>query len=218
MRRMIPLFLTALVCAAALSGCGGGARDQADTEAAIPPTAEAETESEAEAATAGMTFRQAEAEAAEKHTAKSTPDPNALEEYIAEGVGAFYLPAGFEMVCQQTEDPLPMHSATFTKGAVTIYASRFGPDAYEAAGVPMPADLEDFSGRDGVRKDLPEDAQFATDELGNFYVDWIDSDGLTVYYVLKSGQQSYGSVVGYAPAGDEAVGLIPLWLSKAALD
>lgn len=210
MRRMIPLFLTALVCAAVLSGCGGVEPETQTDAEAVPPTAET--------AEAGMTFRQAEAEAAAKHTTNQTPDPNALQEYVAEGVGTFYLPAGFEMVCQQTEAPLPMHSVTFTRGGVTVTASRFGPEAYEAAGVPMPADLEDFSTRDGVRKDVPEDAVFTQDELGNLYVDWIDSDGFTVYYVLKAGPQSYGAVVGYAPAGDEAVGLIPLWLSKATLD
>ena len=214
MKRTILLLLCVVLPAALLTGCGGTepeaqTQTQTDTEA-VPPTAEP--------GASGMTFRQAEAEAAAKHTVNQTPDPNALQEYVAEGVGTFYLPAGFEMVCQQTEDPLPMHSATFTRGGVTVTASRFGPEAFQVAGVSMPADLESFSAWDQVRKDVPEDARFAQDELGNLYVDWIDSDGLTVYYVLKAGSQSYGAVVGYAPAGDEAVGLIPLWLSKAALD
>lgn len=214
MKRTILLLLCVVLPAALLTGCGGTepeTQTQAQTDMeAVPPTAEP--------GASGMTFRQAEAEAAAKHTVNQTPDPNALQEYVAEGVGTFYLPADFEMVCQQTEDPLPMRSVTFAKGNVTVTASQFGPEAFQAAGVSIPADLESFSAWDQIRKDVPEDAVFTQDELGNLYVDWIDSDGLTVYYVLKAGSQSYGAVVGYAPAGDEAVGLIPLWLSKATLD
>lgn len=195
------ILLSLLLCLAAglLSGCGGSG----DAETASDPASDA-----------GPAVRTSAADPAET----ALPTPEALQEYAAEGVGTFWLPEGFDLVCQQTQDPLPMHSATFTRGDVTVYASRFGTDAYEAAGVPMPADLTDFSTRDGVRKDIPEDAQFATDDLGNMYVDWIDSDGLTVYYVLKSGDQSYGSVIGYCPEDDPAVSQIPLWISKAVLD
>lgn len=48
-----------------------------------------------------------------------------------------------------------MSYAQLPKGDMIVAASRFGADAYEAAGGSMPADLEEYSQRDGVRQSLP---------------------------------------------------------------
>ena len=68
-----------------------------------------------------------------------------LVDYTVEGVGTFRLPEGFEMETGSTTDPLPTNYVVFEKDGVTISCSRFGKDAYEASGVPLPADVEEYS-------------------------------------------------------------------------
>ena len=68
-----------------------------------------------------------------------------LVDYTVEGVGTFRLPEGFEMETGSTTEPLPTNYVVFEKDGVTISCSRFGKDAYEAAGVPLPADVEEYS-------------------------------------------------------------------------
>lgn len=78
-----------------------------------------------------------------------------LVDYTVEGVGTFRLPEGFEMETGSTTRPLPTNYVVFEKDGVTISCSRFGKDAYEAAGVPLPADVEEYSTRSGVQNAVP---------------------------------------------------------------
>ncbi len=206
MKRMISVFLSVCLLAALLCGCGSGGGEKA----APSPAAAEESDPQ------GMTFRQAAPTPTREPSA--TPDPDALQEYAADGVGTFWLPAGFDMALAESSDPLPASGVTFTRSGVTVYAERIGYDDFRDAGETVPADLESFAASGPVRQDVPEDVSFETDEFGSLFADWIDSDGMTVYYVLKAGTDSYGVAVGRAPAGDAAVGEIPLWLSKAAIN
>ncbi len=209
MRRLISILLFVWLCAALLCGCG---RDGGEDMASGPSVSTAEEDA---SAPAGMTFRQAAPTPTREATA--TPDPEALQEYAVEGVGLFWLPAGFDMAVEALSDPIPARSVTFTKENVTIRAVLYGADSFQAAGESMPAALEDFAAWDMVRRDMPEAAAFNTDEFGDLFADWIESDGLTVYYVPKAGTDSYAVLAGYAPEGDEAVAQIPLWFSKVTL-
>lgn len=152
----------------------------------------------------------------ETKAAGETEATDALQSYQIEGVGTFYLPEGFQSESGFLEEPLPMSYAQLTKGDMIVAASRFGADAYEAAGVSMPADLEEYSQRDGVRQGLPEEAEFAEDDYGNLYVQYVQ-DGTTVYLVLKKGAESYGSITIYCPEGEESADFA-LWASKFELE
>ena len=79
-----------------------------------------------------------------------------LVEYAVEGLGTFTLPEGFTQEAGEIAEPLPTTYATFEKDGYYIQANRFGTDAYEMAGVPLPADLEDYSTRSGVQDSVPE--------------------------------------------------------------
>lgn len=139
-----------------------------------------------------------------------------LKEYTATSVGTFYMPDGFSLETGKEEEPLPMTWATLTKDSVTVSASRFGKEAYEMAGLELPADLKEYSQRAGVRQNLPENAEFAEDNYGNFYVQYTQ-DGTFYYQVLKKGNESYGAIIYECPEGEEA-GDYALWLSKFVLE
>lgn len=140
----------------------------------------------------------------------------ALTEYKVEGLGTFYLPEGFLLESGRDEEPLPRNWAQLTSGSVTVVAARFGKDAYEASGVGLPADLEEYSQRAGVRQGIPEDAEFAEDSYGNLYVQFT-RDGQTVYQVLKKGTESYGAISIYCPEGEESEEFA-LWASRFVLE
>lgn len=139
-----------------------------------------------------------------------------LQEYQVEGVGIFYLPEGFTTDSGKLEEPLPMAYAELSNGSVTVYACRFGTDAYEAAGVPVPADLKEYSQRDGVKQGLPEGTEFAEDAYGSLFVEYT-ADGSYIYNVLKKGADSYGNVIISCPEGEESAEFA-LWASKAELE
>lgn len=139
-----------------------------------------------------------------------------LQEYEAEGVGVFYLPEGFTVESGVSEEGLPMNFAVLTKDSITISASRFGADAYEAAGVPLPADLEEYSQRDGVKQGLPEGAEFEEDDYGNLYVEYVQ-DGNVYYNVLKQGTESFGAFLLICPEGEKPEDAA-LWASKMILE
>ena len=199
MRRRSLLLLTAgSLCAMAMCVCGGPAAGISLTAAA----AEAETEAETEA----------------KPTAEELAELG-LEEFVIENIGTIYLPEDFEAESGFDDSYLPMYYANFTRGDVLIYVTRFGPEAYEKAGVPLPADLEEYSQRAGVRQGLPEDAEFDTDEYGNMYVQFVDDDGTVNYNVLKAGTDAYGGATAYYPEDtEEEIGDIPFWLSLIELE
>ena len=144
-------------------------------------------------------------------------DAEGLRRYDAEGVGVLYLPDGWEMEVASREEPLPQTLADLSCGELHITFIRNGLDAYEAAGVPLPADVEEYSQRDGVRKDLPEGAEFAYDDFGNFYAEYTQ-DGTVTYNVLKQGEESMGNVFLTWPEGTEVPEDICLWLSLATLE
>lgn len=139
-----------------------------------------------------------------------------LQEYEVEGIGTFYLPEGFTVESGIDEEGLPMHWAVLSKDSVRVSAGRFGTDAYEAAGVSLPANLEEYSQRDGVKQGLPEGAEFAKDDYGNLYVEYVQ-DGNVYYNVLKQGTESFGSFMVICPEGEPEADAA-LWASKMILE
>ena len=153
--------------------------------------------------------------------APSAPPTDAgevLTEYVAEGVGTFQLPEGFSMETGSVTDPLPMTYVTFEKDGWTVYAGRFGADAYEAAGVSLPADVEDYSTRSGVQNDIPEGTTFSYDDQGNYAAQFTDEDGNSCYYVLLQGTDSFGSLIITAPADSFDAATAALWAGGTQLD
>lgn len=146
---------------------------------------------------------------------EDTGTSEALVKYTVEDVGTFYLPEGFETDSGSESEPLPMTWAQLTSGSILVSASRFGTDAYEAAGVELPSDLKDYSQRAGVRQNLPEDVEFAEDSYGNLFVQYTE-DGNTIYMVLKQGAESYGTIHIICPEGEEQDDFA-LWASKFSL-
>ena len=106
----------------ALSACGNPGADAENSGGTEEPT---QTEEPAQA---------------EEPTQQET-----LVEYAVEGLGTFTLPEGFTQEAGEIAEPLPTTYATFEKDGYYIQANRFGTDAYEMAGVPLPTDLEDYS-------------------------------------------------------------------------
>ena len=142
----------------------------------------------------------------------------ALTAYTAEGVGSFQLPEGFSMETGSIAEPLPMTYVNLEKDGWTVYAGRFGADAYEAAGVPLPADVEEYSTRSGVQDDVPEGTAFAYDDQGNYAAQFTTEDGSTCYYVLLQGADSFGTLIITAPADVFDAATAALWASGAQLD
>lgn len=139
-----------------------------------------------------------------------------LQRYDAENVGAFYLPEGFEMEVNTIEEPFIHYSADLDNGEIHIGGFRTDAEGYEQAGVPLPADVEEYSQRDGVRRTLPEGAAFDYDEYGNFFVEYTQ-DGTVNYNVLKQGEESFGNIVLSYPEGTEVPEDVYLWLSLATI-
>lgn len=150
-------------------------------------------------------------------TEEST-QPETLVEYAVEGLGTFQLPEGFSVDSGEIAEPLPNHYATFEKDGYYIQANRFGTDAYEMAGVPLPADLEDYSTRSGVQNSVPEGTVFDYDTYGNYAAQFIQEDGQLCYYVLLQGSESFGSI--YLTASEELFDpeTVALWLSGSVLE
>ena len=144
-------------------------------------------------------------------------DQEALVEYTVEGLGTFLLPEGFTVESGEITEPLPSQYATFTKDDYYIQANRMGPDAYEAAGVPLPADLEEYSTRSGVKNSVPEGTQFAYDDQGNYFAQFTQEDGLICYYVLLKGTDAYGAIFLTAPEDAFDAQTAALWLSGSQL-
>lgn len=141
-----------------------------------------------------------------------------LVEYAVEGLGTFQLPEGFSVDSGEITEPLPNHYAIFEKDGYYIQANRFGTDAYEMAGVPLPADLEDYASRSGVRNSVPEGTVFDYDEYGNYAAQFTQEDGQLCYYVLLQGSESFGSI--YLTASEALFDpeTVALWLSGSVLE
>lgn len=140
-----------------------------------------------------------------------------LVEYTIEGLGTFLLPDGFTMESGEITEPLPAKYATFTKDDYYIQANRMGMDAYEAAGVSLPADLEEYSTRSGVQNSVPDGTQFAYDDLGNYFAQFTQDDGQICYYVLLKGTDAYGAILLTAPEDIFDAQTAALWLSGSQL-
>ena len=138
--------------------------------------------------------------------------------YTVEGLGTFQLPEGFTMDSGEITEPLPNRYATFQKDSYYIQANRFGTDAYEMAGVALPADLEDYSTRSGVQNSVPEGTVFDYDEYGNYAAQFTQEDGQLCYYVLLQGEESFGSIFLTAPEDQFDKETVALWLSGSQLE
>lgn len=141
-----------------------------------------------------------------------------LVAYTVEGLGTFQLPEGFTMDSGEITEPLPNRYATFQKDSYYIQANRFGTDAYEMAGVALPADLEDYSTRSGVQNSVPEGTVFDYDEYGNYAAQFTQEDGQLCYYVLLQGEESFGSIFLTAPEEQFDKETVALWLSGSQLE
>ena len=115
-------------------------------------------------------------------------------------------------------EPLPTTYATFEKDGYYIQANRFGTDAYEMAGVPLPTDLEDYSTRSGVQDSVPEGTVFDYDDYGNYAAQFIQEDGQLCYYVLLQGEESFGSIYLTAPKDQFDADTVAQWLSGSVLE
>ncbi len=100
---------------------------------------------------------------------------------------------------------LPMTRAGLNAGSVEYWVNSFGPEAYEAAGVTMPADIEEFSQRPGCQAMLEDGKDWTYDREGNLYVEYTrhDDNGkpFTEYNVLKQGQNCFGVISILYPTG-----------------
>lgn len=183
----------------ALSACGGGSAETKET---------AETETTETSQDTGVSIQEDDAAGEEE----------ALVEYTAEGLGTFQLPEGFTMDSGEITEPLPCRYATFEKDGYYIQANRFGTDAYEMAGVPLPADLEDYSTRSGVQNSVPEGTVFGYDEYGNYAAQFTQEDGQICYFVLLQGEESFGNIFLTAPEDQFDADTAALWLSGSRLE
>lgn len=145
-------------------------------------------------------------------------EEEALVEYTVEGLGTFQLPEGFTMDSGEITEPLPNRYAIFQKDGYYIQANRFGTDAYEMAGVPLPADLEDYSTRSGVQNTVPAGTVFDYDEYGNYAAQFTQEDGQLCYYVLLQGEESFGSIFLTAPEDQFDTDTAAQWLSGSQLE
>ena len=183
----------------ALTACGG---ESAETEQ------KAETNTTETSENTGTSVQEDDA-AGEEET---------LVAYTGEGLGTFQLPEGFTMDSGEITEPLPNRYATFQKDSYYIQANRFGTDAYEMAGVALPADLEDYSTRSGVQNSVPEGTVFDYDEYGNYAAQFTQEDGQLCYYVLLQGEESFGSIFLTAPEDQFDKETVALWLSGSQLE
>ncbi len=170
MKRKTVVYLVAVCMAAALlAGCGSQKQEPvAETESA--GTAEAEEQKEA-------------------------PAEEQMAEYTL-GSLTVSLPEGFEGG-EVEQEGMGTHYELW-KGNICFSAGYFGPEDYEAAGVPMPADVEEYSQRSGVQQSIPEGTEFAENEYGSFCAEYTwgeDDDNRKYFFVLlkgKDGMWSYG--------------------------
>lgn len=150
----------------------------------------------------------------------STPSSKqtTLVEYAVEGLGTFQLPEGFVQEDGKETEPLPFQYATFKKDQYYIQANRMGEDAYEVAGVALPADVEEYSTRSGVQDAVPQGTEFAYDSCGNYAAVFTQEDGQMCYYVLLQGENSFGSIFLTAPEDVFDAETAALWLSGSVLE
>ena len=117
--------------------------------------------------------------------------------------------------------PLPMDIVIVheEEKGITLFLQRLGPDAYEAAGVPMPADVEEFSQRSGPQSFLAEGEEYAYDELGNLrliHPFTLDGEPCSHCVCLKQAENAMGYVQIYYPV-DLEIENLPYLLANSGL-
>ena len=157
--------------------------------------------------------------AAPESTAPESTEPEApaLVEYSFEKVGTLQLPEGGSVDEQSLTEPLPTDYAIVTVGDYSIELHRFGKEAYEAAGVPLPEDVEDYGTRANVLASIPEDSSYGYDEAGNYSCEFSDGEGNTCYVALMQGEESFGNLNVTAPEGSYNREEVLAWASAAVL-
>ena len=124
-----------------------------------------------------------------------------LTAYEIEGVGTVYLPEGGEVYFdEQAELPVPTTQCGVNFGDATLHVAVMGPEAYEAAGVPLPESAEEFSTRSGPQADVPEGSVFAYDDFGNYFVQFT-RDGRDLYYTLRVSETTAYIITLLVPEG-----------------
>ena len=116
---------------------------------------------------------------------EATEDPRAgLTAYELEDAATVYLPEGGETYYEEQTDPLPTTQCGVNFGDATLHVAVMGPEAYEAAGVPLPETVEEFSQRSGPQADVGEGQVFDYDDYGNYCTQFV-RDGRDVYYAVR---------------------------------
>ena len=174
---------------------------------------------EAEEATA----EEAEPEAPE---APETPDVAIIEAGL-DGVvvGTLCLPVDWQYTMEVQLKPeymsVPIDEVSVyeEEKGIEFFLRRLGPDTYEAVGIPMPADIDEYALRSGPQSFLAEGEEYTRDELGNLcVVHEIEQDGeLCVECVcLKQAENAMGFVLIYYPLDTEIENL-PYLLANTSL-
>ena len=193
----------------ALTACGSQGEEGGQSAGS---SSNSSSESSSNSSSAG------DAASSAQSSASSQEEQETLVEYAVEGLGTFQLPEGFSQNSGAETEPLPMQYATFEKDGYYIQANRMGEDAYEVAGVALPADLEEYSTRSGVQNSVPEGTEFAYDDYGNYAAQFTQEDGQICYYVLLQGDNSFGSIFLTAPEDQFDLETVALWLSGSQLE
>ena len=195
MKRFLAL-LFALAMVFALAACGEAPADGTPAPTEAPP---------------------ADTEAPPADTEPPEEDGE-LAAYEIEGVGTVYLPAGGEVYFdEQAELPVPTTQCGVNFGEATLHIGVMGPDAYEAAGVPLPESAEEFSQRSGPQADVPEGSVFAYDDFGNYFVQFT-RDGRDWYYTLRVSETTAYAITLLVPEGTMGEYSPGEWISMVELD
>ena len=132
-----------------------------------------------------------------------------LTAYEIEGVGTVYLPEGGEVYIDKQTEPFPNIQCGVNFGEATLHLGVMGPEAYEAAGVPLPESAEEFSTRSGP--------QFAYDDFGNYFVQFT-RDGTDVYYTVRVSETTSYAITLFVPEGTMGDYSPGEWISMVELD
>ena len=140
-----------------------------------------------------------------------------LAAYEIEGVGTVYLPEGGEVYIDEQTEPFPNIQCGVNFGEATLHLGVMGPEAYEAAGVPLPESAEEFSTRSGPQADVPEGSVFAYDDFGNYFVQFT-RDGKDVYYTVRVSETTSYAITLFVPEGTMGDYSPGEWISMVELD
>lgn len=219
--------LMAMVMLFVLAACGQSTAPAA-TEA--PAAVEEAVATEAPAAAEAPATTDAPADTEMPVETESSVEPGfTLVEAELDGVtvGTLCLPEDWnytmEVMLKPEGAPLPLDIVIVREEekGITLHLQRLGPDAYEVAGVPMPADLEEFSLRSGPQMFLKEGEEYTYDELGNLCVVHefvLDGEPCGHCSCLKQAENAMGYVQIYYPLGTEIENLSYILANSSLAD